>query len=146
MNKSRFVKKLFLFLFVFIGCSQIKRDVIVADIDGYYWKNGVDLVFENNDSLSMRDVLFIFRYDNMFEYNDVKVLFSVTSPRGDSFQDTLMFDLKHDGTSIERAFVTDFECVIINNAVFDTCATYYFNIKPLMKEPLIGVVSVGVAL
>lgn len=134
---------LVLIMLCFIGCStSLKKDVLIKNMTRDSWNENVNFKFINSDTISKRDIVFLFRYDETFEYEKMRFLFSVTSPKGDMFCDTMAFDVKsHD---VKYITILEHEQELINSVRLDS-GVYYFNIKPLMETPLNGVVSVGLA-
>lgn len=126
------------------GCTHLNEYVMIEDMKTGNWDREVTLSYENNDSISLRDIIFLMRYDDTFQYNALDFSFAVISPSGDTFCDTLSVEItKTDNTYIT---VLNLEQRIVKNAKFDSCGTYNFKINPLLELPLEGITGVGLAI
>ncbi|MFI3267305.1 MAG: hypothetical protein R3Y51_01175 [Rikenellaceae bacterium] len=129
---------------MFSNCATLKEEVLIEDIKNSKWEQSVNLQLENEDTVSLRNIIFLMRYDNTFKYNTLKFSFSVTSPSGDTFCDTVRVDVPE--TNDTYITILNLEQTIVKNVKFDSCGTYSFEINPLLSLPLEGVIGVGLAL
>ncbi|MFI3262590.1 MAG: hypothetical protein R3Y26_06755 [Rikenellaceae bacterium] len=130
--------------FILTSCTEMKDNVIIEDFKNGKWEKSVLLTLENSDTTSYRDIFFLMRYDDTFKYSMLNFSFSVISPCGTTFCDTLNIEIPE--TNDTYITVLNLEQKIITNAKLDSCGIYYFNITPLVELPLEGVTGVGLAL
>lgn len=128
-----------LVLVFFSGCIAPQHSV-VRDVDAREWSEPVTLVVDNDDTLSMRRLSFVIRYNADFRSEVVGLKVNVIQPDAASFTETVSVYPQH--TSSPSSVSTIETIAYRESSVLLQRGSYLFTITPL--HPVCGIEAIGI--
>jgi hypothetical protein len=120
----------------FGGCMS-RLDSVVADVNPTGWGYPVPVVYANSDTLALKELALVVRYDEAASAGEVVV--EARSPAGATARDTIWLALTPDKTSNN---IREARLPFRRKAVLGDGGEYLFIITPLAE--MRGVWSVGI--
>lgn len=121
------------------GCLSPHR-VVVTSTPVRGWEQGVQVAFENEDTLALRDLHIVVRYNDRFVGDTLRLAVRTTAPDSLVFQEpfTLVIPRGHHPAALGD------EATILyrRNVVFDKAGRYRVSFTPVV--PVDGVEAIGI--
>ncbi|MGN0007813.1 MAG: hypothetical protein ACI35T_06925 [Alistipes sp.] len=128
-----------LVLMLLSGCIAPQNSV-VRDVDSCEWSEPVTLVVDNDDTLSMRRLSFVIRYNADFRADVVGLKVNVIQPDAASFSESVSVYPLH--TSSTSSVSTVETITYRESSVLRQRGSYLFTITPL--HPVCGIEAIGI--
>lgn len=129
------------YLFAMSGCLSHHTER-VADIDPLGWRGGdtIRVGYDNTDTVRLRKISLIFRYNSSFHTDTLRVVLRTVSPDSLCFEEKLRLPIAF--TGIKRH--DHFEAVVPyrHNNVLGRRGTYIFQFIP--SDTYTGITAVGI--
>ena len=120
-----------------VACHDTQRSVEFRDEEGSLWRDAEEFYFDNQDSLSRRDISIVVRYDGSCDVDSIALKVLTISPDSMLYEEpfTLRIPRLADMRPQEHTFPYR------SNVLLRQKGNYYFRITP--SEPAEGIASVG---
>lgn len=124
-------------LFIMACGGGDKRRAEVHDIEGEVWDHCEEFVYSNKDSLALRDIAIIVRYDMDYVADSVPLRILTISPDSLIYEEPFTLHIPHlaDMYPEEQTFIYR------RNVTLQHKGDYRFRITP--EEPVEGIMAVG---
>jgi hypothetical protein len=123
-----------------MACSNQGRTVEMHDIEHSYWAEYEDFYFDNDDSLSKRDIAIVVRYGKGYVADSVAMSILCVSPDSLVCEESFTLHIPH--LADMRPEVQTFP--YRHNVVLGTKGRYLFRLRP--SEAVEGISSVGLSI
>lgn len=128
-------------ILVLCSCTTLPTSVM-SSVNPLYWDSKVHVCFANNDTLSLRKVDIVIRYNNTLRNKTFKLTVSSTSPVGDYCIDTLNLVLP--SSMVRHPMASTVAFPYRKDVCLSEKGHYIFELKS--EEPLRGVEAIGVSI
>ncbi len=118
------------------------QNAVMVGVDLNSWDKVKSVVYENSDTLSLRNLNIAIRYNSNFEEASLPLKLAIMAPDNRIFQDTISLQLERSSAAVaistteSRPYRTD---VLLNQK-----GSYIFAFKPLIEVR--GVEAIGIEL
>lgn len=121
------------------GCIA-PQSVVMSDVDPQGWYEPVTLTVRNEDTLSLRTLSVVLRYNGDFRCDSLPLDIAVSLPDAGQFAEHVV--LRPDYPYSPAAVATTENIAYRRRSVLDQGGYYLFTIRP--AQPVRGVVAVGI--
>ena len=140
---KRVVKRLMIAIVAFTLCSCIApQNAAMVGVDVRSWVKVKSVVYENSDTLSLRNLNIAIRYNDNFEETSLPLKVVIMSPDTRIFEETITLQLLRPSTAL--AISTTESLPYRTNVSFGQKGTYVFAFKPLTEVR--GIEAIGIEL
>lgn len=135
----------FLGVLFFSSCLSPHSERVV-DVDPIGWASGqgVELRFENLDTLSVRDLDVLLRGDGNFRDKQFSCEIMVTAPSGKTFYEDVDLDFEGRITENHNSGMQDYQLNYRSEVLLSERGEYSVRFTPRTNEPIRGVWGIGV--
>lgn len=129
---------------LFTGCLS-PHNIYVSDVNERGWSSAdkVSVVYDNQDTVSTRNIDVVFRHSKRFEYDRLVVSVNVVSPAGMKWCDTI--GLKSYTGDNSDSYYYEIEQPYRKNVVFSEQGRYMIEFRPVISGSEIkGVSAIGI--
>lgn len=117
-----------------------KRHAEAHDIEGEVWDNTEEFVYNNQDSLAVRDIAIIVRYDMDYVADSVPLRILTISPDSLIYEEPFTLHIPH----LADMYPEEHTFVYRRNVTLQRKGDYRFRITP--ETPVEGIMAVGMVL
>ena len=136
----RVVKQIFIVIAstVLTGCLA-PQDALMVGVDVGSWRTSESVIYENSDSLALRDLNIALRYNSRLKERVLPLKIAVTTPDARYFEEVVELPIQHNGTFTvaKIASVPYRKDVVLGQKGF-----YIFTFEPTIE--ISGVEAIGV--
>ena len=122
-------------------CSCLApQNVEMVGVDMESWRSADSLVYENSDTLSLRNLNIAIRYNDNLKRSVLPLKIGVTTPDARHYADTVALQLYHPSTAL--AVATTESLPYRSSVLLNQKGCYTFSFEPL--EEVRGVEAIGI--
>jgi len=119
--------------FILFTCCISPHEIHTTDLNPNGWKDGAEVIFENQDTTTERSLYIIARLRQDFGYDQLRVAVTTTTPKGYKWHDTL--SIRTFDTPPASGLYFDREELLRTKMVLAQPGRYLFTFTPLMPQP-----------
>lgn len=137
----KLAKRLALFVAVFAaaGCTSPRLSV-VTDVDSRSWERPADIILENTDTTTLRDVTIFLRSNRRFEADSLPLHLLILTPDSLRYEERLT--LRPGRQQVSAALMAESEIPYRRRVIFRRAGQYRIIITP--GQPIQGMEAIGI--
>ena len=116
------------------------QNVVMKGVDMHLWSNKATIIYDNCDTLSLRNLNIALRYNDNFKQAILPLKIVVTTPDARYFEEVVELRLEHPGTALTIA--TTESVPYRTDVLLNQKGGYTFAFKPLQEVK--GVEAIGI--
>ncbi len=124
-------------------CSCLARQsAYMTNVDMQSWSRSESLAYDNNDTLSLRNLNIAIRYNDNYKASSLPLKLAISTPDERCFVDTLTLQLSHPTTAV--ALSTTESIPYRTDVLLKQRGAYIFAFEPLTE--IEGIEAIGIEL
>lgn len=139
----RMVSRIVAIVLAIAMCSCLApQNAQMVGVDMRSWSNAASIVYDNSDTLSLRNINIALRYNDNFKQATLPLKITVTTPDAHHFEEVVSFSLQHPRTALTVA--TTESLPYRADALLNQKGCYTFSFEP--QSAVRGVEAIGIEL
>ncbi|MBR4968662.1 MAG: hypothetical protein IKY57_00705 [Alistipes sp.] len=137
----RGVGRIVVMVVAMVACSCLApQNTQMVGVNVRSWSKADSLIYDNNDTLALRDINIAIRYNDNFELAELPLKVAVTTPDARHFEEVIKLKINHPRTALTIA--TTESLPYRSNVVLAQKGEYIFAFTPLAEVR--GVEAIGI--
>lgn len=137
----KFVVRIVVAMVAIVMCScLVPQNSLMVGVNMHSWSEAKSLNYENNDTLSLRNLNIALRYNDNFKQTSLPLKIAVTTPDARYFEEVVELKLQHPTTAL--AVTTTESVPYRTDVLLNQKGCYTFSFEPLAEVR--GVEAIGI--